>query len=55
VPRSRKSGYAPVGMTKWRAVAHLGMSRGWMDRASLPKSPHYPKANLDKYGCGLYE
>jgi hypothetical protein len=21
-------------MTKWRAVAHLGRSRGWMDRVS---------------------
>jgi hypothetical protein len=37
-------------MTNLRALAHLGMSRGWMDRVSQPKSPHYPKANLDKHG-----
>jgi hypothetical protein len=28
VPRSRKSGYAPVGMTNWRAAAHLDMGGG---------------------------
>jgi hypothetical protein len=34
VPRSRKSGYAPVGMTNWRAATHLGMGGGgWTEPA----------------------
>jgi hypothetical protein len=33
--RSRKSGYAPVGMTKLSALAHLDMSGGgWTDTKS---------------------
>ena len=30
--------YAPVGMTKWRAVAHLGMGGGGWTELTVPKS-----------------
>ena len=45
VRRGRKSGYASVGLTKWRAVAHLGMGGGgWtvpapVTNAGCPMAP----------------
>jgi hypothetical protein len=42
-PHSRKFGYASVGMTKWRVVAHLGSrGAGWTE--STNEGPHISPA-----------
>jgi hypothetical protein len=38
VPRSRKFGYAPVGMTNLRAMTHLGMGGGGWTDSNTPRA-----------------